>query len=422
MNGKNNLPWIFFVARRFSSVDLNGSFAWTARLSSLGICFGVMTLIIVISVMNGFQGEFIDAIMEVSSYHARVTAADNDRDALKEFLKKHNGVLSASEFVESESFSFADGGKQAALLARGVDPDILNVDKGFARELKITRGAFDLSESGSIVLGHSLARSLGVRVGDEVKLYSINSSRPLLESLSSPKAFVVRGLFMTGYADINASYAFLSKSDAMDFFDSSSLVFGIKLKAQSLDAMFLRDLRAAFPSSQAESWRDYNKSFFNALRVEKNMLMLLVVLIFVVVAVNIYNSMRRMVYERRFELSALNALGGNVSSVKNIFVARGFLTGVRGAIPGLALGLFFCVNIKNVFKILSAAIFYSQSAFALFFAPRLLPSMRENPMFAVYGSIPAKMRAVEICSIVLFGIFSAVISSWAARCLRRRCR
>lgn len=422
MRLKSGLSWIYYVAKRFSIVDLKGAGAWTARLSSLGICFGVMTLIIVISVMNGFQSEFIDAIMEVSSYHARVQSPDGDNSAIKEFLERDKNVSLVSEFIESESLASSQSGKQAALLVRGVDPDIMRIDEGFAREMKITRGVFNLTKKYEkdgvtlppVVLGFSLARALGVRVGDKINLYSIGSSRPLLESFSKPQVFVVQALFMTGYAEINSSCAFVSKSAAQEFFDASPALLGVKLKSPDRDALVQDGLLAAFPNASFLSWREFNRSFFGALKIEKNILMLLVVLIFVVVAINIFNSMRRMVYERRFEISALSALGGKISSIKNIFIMRGFLTGLRGALPGLAFGMFFCVNIKSVFSVLSATIYFFQSSFALFFAPELVAVTAQNPMFSVYGNIPARMRAEEICFITLFGILSAVVSSWAA--------
>lgn len=422
MKIKSGLGWIYFVAKRFSLVDLKGSSAFTSRLSTLGICFGVMTLIIVISVMNGFQSEFIDAIMEVSSFHVRVQNV-SDKSGLKKYLEADEKVLLASEFVESESLVATDKGKQSALLVRGVDADIMERDSGFKKELRITRGSFNLDKKfvakdgqtlEPVVLGYSLARSLGVRVGDTVKLYSISSSRPLVESFTKPQAFVVAALFSTGYADINSSYAFIEKAAAKEFFLGSPEIFGIKLKRSNLDSLAVKEIAAAFPDSLVQSWREYNRSFFGALKIEKNMLMLLVVLIFVVVAINIFNSMRRIVYERRFEISTLSALGGRISSIKNIFIMRGFLIGARGAFPGLVLGMFFCVNIKTVFAVLSSAIYFVQCAFAFFFAPDLVSSLAQNPMFAIYGNIPARMFPGEIIFITLFGILSAVLSSWAA--------
>lgn len=422
MKIKSDLLWIYYVAKRFSLAGKKGAAAFASRLSALGICLGVMTLTIVISVMNGFQSEFIDAIMEVSSFHARVQDESRGAEALR-FLQQNPKVLAAYEFVESESLVQTRDGKQAAVLIRGVEPGVMKSDAGFERELRILRGVFDLQKKKigkdgetiePIVIGNSLARSLGIRVGDLVLLYSIASSRPLAEAFSSPKTFYAQALFSTGYADINSSYVFVEKSAAQEFFDQSPVQIGIKLKKPSADAALKRELQKEFPEASFVSWREFNRTFFGALRVEKNMLMLLVVLIFIVAAINIFNSMRRIVYERRFEISILSALGGRTKSIKNIFIMRGFLTGIKGSLPGLVLGMFFCVNIKSVFAVLSQALYWAQLAFALFFAPSSVSAMAQNPMFAVYGNIPARMRPMEIAFITLFGILSAVISSWAA--------
>ncbi len=421
---KNNLKWIYFIARRFSLVDAKTSSAFTSRLSALGICFGVMTLIIVISVMNGFQSEFIDAIMEVSSYHIRAQCSDeSEKKSFKEFLSANSSVLCADDFIESESLATTNSGKETALLARGVDPFIMSYDKGFERELRIVRGEFDLESRLSlpdgvvlepIVIGTSLAHELGVRVGSEISMYSITSDKSLLETFSAPKKFIVNGIFFTGYSDINSTYAFMNIDTARKFFSGAQSVVGIKLRNSSQDTAFVKFLQKAFPGVEARTWREYNRSFFGVLRIEKNMLFFLVVLIFLVVAINIFNSMRRIVFERRFEISTLSALGGNISSIKNIFIMRGFLTGISGALPGMILGMFLCINIRQVFAFLSAAVFYVQYFVLLLFNPDYAALVSENPMFAVYGNIPARMYMHEIIFITLFGILSAVISSWLA--------
>ena len=420
MKTKGGLSWIYYVAKRFSLVDRKGAGSLSFRLSTLGICFGVMTLIIVISVMNGFQREFIDAIMEVSSFHVRAEGGFELKADFKNFLKENPRVLCSQEFIESECLAVGPNGKQAAVLVRGLEPIVFENDKGFAKEIRVLRGNFDLSESGMaadgkmpVALGSTLSRSLGARVGDTVSLYSLSSKKPLLEAFKDKKDFVVAAIFMTGYADINQTFAYVDMN-CPDFFDGQDSSFGIKLKNSSADSALLNEISQKFPEANARSWREYNRSFFGALRVEKNMLMLLVFLIFVVVAINIFNSMRRIVYERRFEISTLSALGGKISSIKNIFIMRGFLTGLRGAIPGLLLGMFFCVNIKTVFAILSGAIFWLQYLTLLLVSPADAASVAQNPMFAVYGNIPARMYAGEIFFITLFGILSAVLSSWLA--------
>lgn len=418
----SNFRWIYFVAKRFSFVDLKGAEAFTSKLSTLGICFGVMTLIIVISVMNGFQREFIDAIMEVSSYNLRAENLDaKEREAFEKFAAAENGIECAVAFTESESLLVSAEGKQSAALVRAIEADVMEKDSGFAREAKVVRGAFDLrsaafSESGEAlapcVLGITLARSLDVRVGEEVSFYATDSGDSLLEAFSHPRKFFVAGIFCTGYSDINSGYAFVALPSQVE--NLENLIYGIKTKNSASENALAKKIQLEFPGAKISLWKEYNRSFFGALRIEKNMLMLLVVLIFVVVAINIFNSMRRIVFERRFEISTMSALGAKISSVKNIFVMRGFLIGLRGAIAGLVLGLFFCVNIKSVFTIMSSAIFYVQYFFVLIFSPQNAAALSENPMFAVYANIPARMYAHEIIFITLFGIFSAAFSAWAA--------
>lgn len=407
------------MAKRFSLVDLKGAEAFTSKLSTLGICFGVMTLIIVISVMNGFQREFIDAIMEVSSYNLRTENLDaKERDAFEKFASDEKEIECAVAFTESESLLVSADGRQSAALVRAIETDVMEKDFGFAREAKIVRGAFDLrtmefSENGETlapcVLGITLARSLDVRVGDEVNFYATDSGDSLLEAFSRPQKFFVAGIFHTGYSDINSSYAFVALSSQIE-----NLIYGIKTKNSAGEAALAKKIQLEFPAAKISLWKEYNRSFFSVLRIEKNMLMLLVVLIFVVVAINIFNSMRRIVFERRSEISTLSALGAKISSVKNIFIMRGFLIGLRGALAGLVLGLFFCVNIKSVFTILSSALFYLQYFFMLIFSPQNAAALSENPMFAVYANIPARMYAHEIIFITLFGIFSAAFSACAA--------
>ncbi len=422
MENRGALSWIYFVAKRFFLVDKKGVGALSSKLSTLGICFGVMTLIIVISVMNGFQREFIDAIMEVSSFHVRIEGAASQKNAIEDFLSKEKNVLAFQEFVDGECLAVGPRQSEAALFARGINPDFFKNDKGFLREVKILRGSFNLdstfkSQDGQIlepiVLGSALARSLGAKVGDEIGLYSLNSKKPLAQALKEKKRFFVSGIFMTGYADINASYAFVNMNRS-DLFEGLEPCIGVKLKNSAADGIEIEKIKSAFLEVDAKSWREYNRSFFGALKIEKNMLMLLVFLIFFVVAINIFNSMRRIVYERRFEISTLSALGGRLSSIKKIFVMRGFLTGVKGAIPGLILGMFFCVNIKGVFSFLSAAVFWLEYFACLLFSPQNVPLVSKNPMFAVYGNIPARMYAGEVIFITLFGILSAVFSSWLA--------
>ena len=141
---------------------------------------------------------------------------------------------------------------------------------------------------------------------------------------------------------------------------------------------------------------------------------MLVFMIFVVVGVNIFNGMRRMVFERRSEIAVLSALGGRKRQVQLIFILRGLLTGLGGAIPGLLLGMLLCVQMDVIFSLIAKMSYWIQYLFTMATNPAMAMFVRENTMYQVYASIPARMFPAEITFITIFGVFSALAASWVA--------
>lgn len=411
----SSLRWIYFISCRFAQVDRKGRSAVSGFLSSLGICFGVMTLIVIVSVMNGFQSGFIESLLEISSAHIRVTTSSSQVEA--DFEKRVAGmdqVTAVVPFYEAQSLLSGRGGKQTAALIRAVPDSVCNVDAGFSQELHIVSGEFALNQPNTIVLGWELARILGVRPGQTVNLFALSGSSDV-ELFSENRECLVTGVFQCGYAEINSSYAFVSLETGRVLFAGDEPVrYNIKLHNPEQDALVIGMLSHQYPDFSFESWRSYNRSFFGALRVEKNMLMLLVFLIFVVVGINIYNSMRRMVYERHEEIAVISALGGNNRDIYSIFIVRGVLTGIAGAMPGLLLGLLIGVQMEMVFAVLSKVTYWAQLFFCMLVSPEKAGWIRENPMFHVYAQIPARLVPSEILLITIFGVFSALIASWFA--------
>ena len=410
------MNWIFFVSRRFAKVDRSGRSAVTGFLASLSICFGVMTLIVTVSVMNGFQMGFIDSIMEISSAHIRVTAPqDFDQQAFEQqCFRPELGVVAMEPMYEAQSLLASATGRQAASLIRAVSPDIMYTDAGFAQEMQMISGEFDLSRPGYIVLGSQLARQLGVRVGSTVNMLALSGGSDV-DLISDNRVFVVSGIFSCGYAEINSSYSFISMDAGQQFFgQEATKIFALKLADSENDLQVIHQLEKALPGIQTESWRSYNRSFFGALKVEKNLLMMLVFMIFVVVGVNIFNGMRRMVFERRAEIAILSALGGRKREVQLIFILRGLLTGLGGAIPGLLLGMLLCIQMDVIFDLIAKLSYWIQYLFTMATNPAMAMFVRENTMYQVYASIPARMFPAEITFITIFGVFSALAASWVA--------
>lgn len=330
------------------------------------------------------------------------------------FCRSEKLVRSFTPFYEAESLVVGSSGKEAAAMIKAVPPSVFADDEGFRKHVNMIAGKFDVSDEASIVIGSELARRCGARLGSEINLYALSGGSDV-DLFSSERVFRVTGVFHTGYADINATFAFINISDGKKYFGSdANLVYGVKLFDEANDAREIARISKEFPGLKTESWKSYNRSFFGALQVEKNMLMVLVFLIFVVVAINIFNAMRRMVFERREEISVLSAFGGKKRSIQSIFVMQGFLTGVSGAIPGAILGLFLSINMDTVFLLLSKLSYYATLFGVMILNPENGDFVRENPMFMLYASIPPRIFVSEVVLITLFGICSSLLAAFLA--------
>ena len=409
------IRWISAVSRRFARVDRKGRSAVTSTLATLGICFGVMTLTVVMSVMNGFQMSFIDAILEVSSYHLRAEElAPEQEELFREVCKADKYVRSYVPFYEAQALMTGTKGGALSVNVRATDDSIYSEDEGFRRELNMLSGDFDFSEADSIVLGSSLARNLGVKVGSQVNLLVMSGGSDV-ELFSSDRLFTVTGIFTSGYGEINNSYAFVGMDAAEKYFGSSAKkIWGIKLKKYDDDLKAISSLSKKIPDIKILSWRSYNRTFFGALRIEKNMLLLLVALIFVVVAINIYNGMRRLVFERRTEIAVLSALGARKIGIKSIFIMRGLIMGTAGALVGVLLGVIISLNTDIVFTGAAKIMYGLQYIFTAITNHENLQYVQVNSSYNLYASIPARVFPGEVTAIALFGVFSPLIASWAA--------
>lgn len=395
LNEMKFFRWILFVSGRFSKVDRKGRTAVTSFLASLGVCFGVMALTVVMGVMNGFQMSFIDSIMEISSYHVRISGIQSgqEKDFL-DFCNENKRILCVTPFKEAQGLMADKNGLQAASVVRAVPVDALKTDSGLKRELKIISGKFDLKEKDSIVIGNTIAYNLNLRRGSKVNIAALSGSSDAA-LLSTNRIFTVKGIFFCGHADINAGYSFISL-DAGDnnFGKKTPFVYGLKLKNSRDDSPVIKQILSEFDGVEAIGWREYNRGFFGVLRMEKNILFLLVLLIFVVVAINIYNAFRKLVFERKTEIAVLSAFGGSKWDIRSIFLVQGFKTGIFGALPGMFLGIFVSKNIASVFKFFGA--------------------ISGNSMFDIYANIPSRLFPHEVFLIFMFGLCSAMGASWLA--------
>ncbi|PIE98225.1 MAG: hypothetical protein CR988_03785 [Treponema sp.] len=408
---KNKIRSILFILQKMNHAGTKGKSSITNIFSVLGIAFGVMVLIVILSVMNGFQMGFINTILEVTSGHAQLHG-DEKTLLLAEKAKKTQAF-----FIFTESQALLQGKKkQSGCLIRAVNIKQFNKDTGLFERLHFMSGNYSIDKPDTIIIGYDLARTLRVSVGDSVYLPVVSGGADT-DIFPENSILKVTGIFKTGYLAVDSTYAFISLETGMRIFGKKdNLNALVKLKNKNNDEIYINEIKQKIPELKAESWRKYNHAFFGALKIEKNVMLLLIVLIFLVVAVNIYNGMRRSIYDKREDIAVLTSLGMKQNTIQLLFISNGFLIGLTGAVTGLILGLLISININEIFSLTEKIV----NSF-LAFMQTLVYSNTKNTDFSIFSpkyfyieKIPTDMKFGEVLSIFLFGILSSSFAAFFA--------
>lgn len=387
------MRWIFFIAGRYLFNKRKDKGMNTTIFSISGIMIGVAALIVVISIMNGFQLSFVEDLVEISSGHLRIYPDENEtRDDIIENIKGLDTIKAIYPVIEDQAIVMADFADPQGLILRCIPPDAFAADEGLNRQLEVISGTFDLTGSDSIVIGSILANYLRAGLGSTVELFFLTRGS-LNDQNSMRLSFTVTGIVKSGYYDIDRSFAFLSINTAIDSFAQPEDIFYLAKLGERFD-----DKRAEFQIQELagqhveiESWREYNSSFFGALRMEKTVMIILLCLIFLVVGVSIYHALQRSVYERTEEIGLLRAVGGRPSLIQTIFILEGLLLGMLGSVLGAFLGMLIVTNI-DLFNLYSSDIFY-------------LPN-----------GTPFKILFEELLFVCMFAIISTTLAAyWASK-------
>jgi lipoprotein-releasing system permease protein len=420
------LSWIWFTASRF--IFRKQKKSPSATLSVLGIGTGVLALIVIIAVMNGFQLSFIESILEISSYHLRVMHL-SDEEKMQEarsMILAMPGVQAAVPFCEFQGLARGTVKGQKAALVRGLPPDAMNLDAAMAAKLVFEEGQFDLENRQNALLGAGLAASLGVKIGDTISLFSIPAIFSAADEeddqdIGAGWVFTVTGIFRTGFFEYDTSWIIIDINSAQSF-SQEAPTLGVKLKNRFQDRQVLGlvakafEEKSGFENSALSSWRDYNRSFFGALRTEKLFMFILVGLIFIVVGLNIYQAQRRAVLEHREDIGLLRAIGGDKHAVRLIFVVEGAVIGFSGAAGGLILGLLIASNIPSFFTIIETIVnFFVQliSVVAMGTGDAKVDMLFSPEIFYI-KEIPSRIIPREAFLIFMFGFLSASVAAWLA--------
>ena len=341
------LGWRYTRAGR--ATRRNGFISFISGVSMLGIALGVAALIIVLSVMNGFQKEVRDRMLGVVS-HIEIYAADGaalpDLAGTLATVSAHPHVVGAAPFIATQAL-LARGEDMKGTMVRGIDPALeprvtdLVQQPGGGALLRLRPGEF------GVVLGGELARALGVRAGDPVTLVAPGGQVTPAGVLPRLKQMTVVGTFDSGHYEYDASLVLMHVDDAARIFRLEG-ASGVRLKLRDLHQA--REVAAELalrlgPQVLVRDWTRQNRTWFAAVQVEKRMMFIILTLIVAVAAFNLVSTLVMTVTDKRADIAILRTLGASPRSIMGIFVVQGAMVGVIGTLAGLALGLGVAFNI-----------------------------------------------------------------------------
>ncbi|MEY4675838.1 MAG: hypothetical protein RLZZ470_345 [Pseudomonadota bacterium] len=406
----SRIPFELLVGWRYTragrAARRNRFISFISSVSMLGIALGVAALIIVLSVMNGFQKEVRDRMLGVLSHIevlAYTSAALDNPTGLQNKLSLHPEVLASAPFVLSQVL-LAQGEDMRGAVVRGIDPlqEVLVTD---AIALMAPDVLAQLQPGGfGVVLGNELARALGVKVGERITLVAPGGQVTPAGVVPRLKQLTVVGLLDSGHYEYDASLALLHIEDAQKIFRLEG-PNGLRVKLK--DAQLARQVAAELSPLLGEDvnvrdWTRANRTWFAAVQIEKRMMFIILTLIVAVAAFNLVSTLVMTVTDKRADIAILRTLGASPASIMGIFVVQGALVGVIGTLSGLALGLLVAFNIGSIVPAI-------ESALGASFLPKdiyLISRMPSDPQWADIGP-------VVIIALVL-ALIATLYPSWRA--------
>jgi lipoprotein-releasing system permease protein len=411
--------WVFFLTRRYAFSRRAGKAVAPSVLAMLGIALGTATLIVVIGVMNGYQQGFIRSILEISSYHVRVSSAGGDLGLAQERLRANPHVKSEGLFYETQVLIRTKSGGNEAVKLEVIQPESLSKDEGLRSSLRVAPESLSRAPANSIILGQDLAAYLGVYPGESIDLIGLAVDEA--EGLKTvQKTFTVNALFNCDYYDYNRSLIVMGFPGLDGFLkpEASALTLGVKLKNEEGDIAAMDSFKASLGSGYSlVSWRDYNQAFFGALRSEKVLMMAMIGLIFLLVAVNVFNLMKRLVVEKYEDIGLLKAMGARDSEVAQVFTFQGLYIGVVGAVGGTCLGFLLASHLNDIVGLgvwlagLSRYSGYLAESFPRVSWAELHQVLADS---GVRDIIPMRLSPLEVTFTFLCGLASATFSAYLA--------
>jgi lipoprotein-releasing system permease protein len=377
-----------------------------AWFSLLGIALGVATLIIVMSVMNGFRAELMGRILGLNG-HVSVYAAGpsgiTDFDTLAGTIAKVPGVVSVTPMVEGQVMATSAVGGASGALVRGLRPNDLMardiIRKGIQGDAKAFTG------DDAVIVGDRLAEKLGLKIGDPITLISPKGNATAFGTVPRVRAYHIVATFNVSMYEYDSSYIFMPLDAAQVYFGLPQKVSEIQVMVKNPDDIST-ETRAIFDATKGTvrivDWQRANASYFNAVMVERNVMFLILTLIILVAAFNIISSLIMLVKDKGRDIAILRTMGATRGMIMRIFFLDGASVGLVGTGAGLILGMAFAFNIESIRQFLQS----------------LTGTQLFSPEIYFLSQLPAKVESGDVITVVLMALglsFAATIyPSWRA--------
>ena len=358
-----------------------------SAVSMIGIAVGVWALIVVLSVMNGFQKEVRTRILGVVS-HLQILAEDNrlaDWQGVAKIAAQHPRVVASAPFVQAQAM-LSNGQSMRGAVVRGILPG--EEDKVADLSQHMRAGSLDALRAGEfgVVLGADLARALGVLRGDKIALIAPQGIVTPAGVIPRLKQFSVVGVFEAGLVDADSGLALVHMQDAQTLYQMGPAVSGVRLKLDDLFAArtVANELLARLPPNVfASDWTRSHANFFRAVEIEKRMMFLILGLIVLVAAINIISTLVMAVIDKQADIAILRTLGAAPRSILQIFMVQGMVLGVLGTLAGVVVGINTALNIDVIVPAIERAFSIKFLSKDVYLIPDLPSDLQVNDVVSI---------------------------------------
>jgi lipoprotein-releasing system permease protein len=392
-------PFEWMIALRYLRARrAQGFVSVIAGFSFVGIMLGVATLIVVMSVMNGFHIELMNKIIGING-HVFLQGVErplDDYDEVTERIRKVKGVTLALPMVESAA-GVSSPYQQTGALVRGIREADIKKLPGISNNVRLgTLDSFDTG--GGVAIGQKMAETLSLRVGDNITILTARGAATPFGVAPRMKSYPVVAVFQIGVTEFDGLFVYMPFDEAQTFFNKegeASVIEAFVDQPERMDEMRTVLDRAVQRPMIMTDWRQRNKSFFDALKVERTVMFFILTLIVLVAALNIISGLTMLVKDKSRDIAILRTMGATRGAIQRVFLITGAAIGISGTIAGFLLGLVVAHNLEPI----------------RLFLNRLLGMNIFDPTFYLLSRLPSVVQMSDVVSVVLLSLTLSVLAT-----------